>query len=417
MTTATPALPRHIELDALRGFAVMGILLMNIIGFALPELAYINPAIHGASSGADMISWFLSFIFVDGKMRGLFTLLFGASMMLIIERAEAKGENAAKVHFSRMGWLALFGLAHFFLIWFGDILFLYAVIGCLAWFVADWDSDELIRKALLIYVIGFIAYLLFMGSMFYMQYLAEAAGPGSAMDAEYQEIIGEIALSPAKIAQEIAIYQQGSYSQIFADKLTNKWTYPFSLVLTNGTETLPFMMLGMALYKNGFMTGQWDTARYRSWGLRLTGWGLVLVVPLAWLVYWSGFDPLIAFNAALAWSIPSRLLLTVGFAALLILLIRKLAHNFILQRIAAAGRMAFTNYLGTSILMTFIFYGWGLGLFGQFGRAELYLFVLATWGLMLLWSGPWLMHFRYGPLEWLWRSLARGEVQKIRIGK
>ncbi|MEO0441703.1 MAG: DUF418 domain-containing protein [Pseudomonadota bacterium] len=414
MTTATSALPRHIELDALRGFAVMGILLMNIIAFALPELAYINPAIHGASNSADTISWFLSFIFVDGKMRGLFTLLFGASMMLVIARAEAKGENAAKVHFSRMGWLALFGLAHFFLVWFGDILFLYAVIGCLAWFMADWDCDELIRKALLIYAMGFIAYLLFMGSMFYLQYQAQVAGPGSAMDTDFQEMLAEIALSPEMISQEIALYQ-GSYAQILADKLTNHWYGPLSLVLTSGTETLPFMMLGMALYKNGFMTGQWDDARYRSLGLRLTGWGLVLVVPLAWLVYASDFDPLIAFNAALAWSIPSRLLLTVGFAALLILLIRKLAHGPLLQRIAAAGRVAFTNYLGTSILMTFLFYGWGLGLFGQFGRAELTLFVIAAWGLMLLWSKPWLAHYRYGPLEWLWRSLARGEVQKLRI--
>ncbi|MEM8917609.1 MAG: DUF418 domain-containing protein [Pseudomonadota bacterium] len=414
MTAATPALPRHIELDALRGFAVMGILLMNIIAFALPELAYINPAIHGSSSGADTISWFLSFIFVDGKMRGLFTLLFGASMMLIIARAEAKGENAAKVHFSRMGWLALFGLAHFFLIWFGDILFLYAVIGCLAWFVADWDSDELIRKGVLIYAMGFVAWLLFMGSMFFLQYQAQMADPGSATDISFQEMIGELTLSPAKIAQEIAIYQ-GSWFEIVMDKVENYWFEPLFLVFTSGLETLPLMMLGMALYKNGFMTGQWESGRYRSLGLRLTGWGLVLIVPLAALVYWSGFDPLITFNAILAWSIPSRLLLTIGFAALLILLIQRLAHHAILQRIAAAGRVAFSNYLGTSILMTFIFYGWGLGLFGQFGRAELYLFVIATWVLMLLWSKPWLSHFRYGPLEWLWRSLARGEVQKLPI--
>ncbi|SIN59554.1 uncharacterized protein SAMN02745824_0082 [Parasphingorhabdus marina DSM 22363] len=414
MTSAKPALPRHIELDALRGFAVMGILLMNIIGFALLEMAYVNPAVYGMSNNADTISWFLSFVLVDGKMRGLFTLLFGASMMLIIARAEAKGENAAKVHFTRMGWLALFGLAHFFLVWFGDILFLYAVIGCLAWFVADWDSDELIRKALLIYAMGFIAYLLFMGGMFYLEYLAEMAGPGSESDADYRDMLSEIAPGAAVTAEEIAKYQ-GSYFQILTDKLTNKWDGPLILLVMNGLETLPLMMLGMAFYKNGFMTGQWDAARYRSFGLRLVGWGLLLMLPLAWLVWASGFDPLIAINASLAWSIPSRMLLTLGFAALLILLIQKLAHHSILQRIAAAGRVAFTNYLGTSILMTFIFYGWGLGLFGQFGRAELYLFVLGTWIVMLLWSQPWLSHFRYGPLEWLWRSLARGQMQKMRV--
>ena len=117
---------RHISLDAMRGFAVMGILAMNIIGFAMPEWAYVTPAAYGTDTLADKIAWAFSFIFIDGKMRGLFSLLFGASMMLVIDRAAANGESPAQVHFRRMAWLALFGLAHYFFIWFGDILFLYA---------------------------------------------------------------------------------------------------------------------------------------------------------------------------------------------------------------------------------------------------------------------------------------------------
>lgn len=411
---ATTTQTRHITLDALRGFAVMGILLMNIIGFSMPEMAYFSPAVYGGTETPDIIAWLLSFVFVDGKMRGLFTILFGASMMLVIERAEAKGESAAKVHYSRMLWLALFGLAHYFLIWWGDILFIYAMIGCLAYFVAHWDGRKLIRGAVLIYVSGFVAYVLFTGSLFYLQYLAATAGPGSAMDMEYQETIKEIATGAVGIAEDIAIHQ-GSYGTILIDKITEHWWAPLVTLLMTITETLPFMMIGMAFYKSGFMTGEWEAARYKKFGLGFTALGLVLIIPIAVLMIVTNFDPLITLNGSIAWSIPSRLLMTIGYAALLILMIKALSHSALLHRIAAAGRAAFSNYLGTSILMTFIFYGWGLGLYGQVDRAELYLFVPSAWIIMLLWSKPWLMRFRYGPLEWLWRSLARKELQSMKI--
>jgi len=140
---------RHISLDAMRGFAVMGILAMNIIGFAMPEWAYVTPAAYGTDTLADKMAWAFSFVFIDGKMRGLFSLLFGASMMLIIDRAEAKGESAAQVHYRRMAWLALFGLAHYFFIWFGDILFLYAIIGMIAFRFRHWSPERLIKVALI----------------------------------------------------------------------------------------------------------------------------------------------------------------------------------------------------------------------------------------------------------------------------
>src|SRR3546814_11868070 len=106
--------------------------------------------------------------------------------------------------------------------------------------------------------------------------------------------------------------------------------------------------------------------------------------------------------------------MTVGWAALSMLLIRTRASASVRVRLAAAGRMAFTNYLTTSIVMTSIFYGYGLGLFGSVGRAALYLFCLGMWAAMLLWSKPWLDRFHYGPFEWLWRSLARAQRQPMR---
>ncbi|MEO9600006.1 DUF418 domain-containing protein [Parasphingorhabdus sp.] len=407
---------RYLELDALRGFAVMGILAMNIIGFSMPEMAYINPAIYGGTDTPDIVTWFLSFLFVDGKMRGLFTFLFGASLILICDRAAAKGESPAKTHYSRMFWLAVFGLIHFFFIWWGDILFLYAVIGCVAFRMRDWEPAKLVRWGLIIYATGFLGYALFTGSLFYLQYAAAAAGPASDMALEYQETMNEIAPGAAAVSAEIALYLSG-YFDILKHQFSENWFTPIILVLANGMETLPFMMFGMALYKNGFLTGEWGTKEYQKLAIKTLAVGLALLIPLGLWILSSDFDMLITLNAVMAWAMPSRLLMTVGYLALLILVIQHFANHPILRRVAAAGRVAFSNYLGTSILMTFLFYGWGLGLYGSVGRTELTLIVSATWALMLFWSQPWLMRFRYGPLEWLWRSLARGEVQKMTIAK
>ncbi|VAV96548.1 Membrane protein, partial [hydrothermal vent metagenome] len=191
---ATPSSPRYLELDAMRGFAVMGILLMNIVGFAMPDMAYFSPAVYGGTDTPDVIAWALSFVFVDGKMRGLFTLLFGASVMLVIERAEAKGQNSAKIHYSRMLWLAIFGLAHFFFLWSGDILFLYAAIGCIIYFMADMSAEKLFHYGLLIYIAGFIAYSAIMGSLLYMQYQAGLPGASEAVISEFKDAMADFSI-------------------------------------------------------------------------------------------------------------------------------------------------------------------------------------------------------------------------------
>ena len=117
-------------------------------------------------------------------------------------------------------------------------------------------------------------------------------------------------------------------------------------------------------------------------------------------------------KAAIAATVPFRPLMVVAYAALAVLAARR--GGWLVARIAAAGRAAFTNYLGTSILMTGLFYGWGAGLFGRFSRIELWLVVFAMWALMLAWSKPWLERFQYGPFEWLWRTLARWQWQPMR---
>lgn len=402
---------RLITLDALRGFAVMGILAMNITAFSMPFMAYFNPHIYGGDSGANLVSWFFGAVVFDGKMRGFFSLLFGASMMLVIDRAGAKGESAAKTHYARMFWLALFGLCHFFFIWFGDILFLYASVGSIAFAFRNWEAKRLIKWGLVIYLVGTIGYSVAMSGMLMQQNDARAPGASADVVKSYKEMVKPFGAEEAR--KEAALYRS-SYREIVTHKLTKQKFDPLITVLQAIVETLPMMMFGMAMLKSGYITGQADPALYRKWAWGGILVGGVLTTIFACIQFRSGFDSLVVMNAEIAWTGLPRLLMTIGYASALILLIRRFAQSGFIMRVAAAGRAAFTNYLGTSIVMTTIFYGYGLGLYGTIERAALWLFVLGAWAVMLLWSKPWLMRFQYGPLEWLWRSLARMEVQPMR---
>jgi uncharacterized protein len=402
---------RHISLDAMRGFAVMGILAMNIIGFAMPEWAYVSPAAYGTGTLADQIAWAFSFIFIDGKMRGLFSLLFGASMMLIIDRTVTKGESAAQVHYRRMAWLAMFGLAHYFFIWAGDILFLYAIIGMIAFRFRNWSPARLIKVALIIFAVGLAIWGIQFGGLQVFQYFATQPDASADTARQFREMMASTDLA-FDIAPDLALHR-GSYAAIVMDKM-DEWSTPLMSVVQSIGETLPLMMIGMAMQKSGFLTGDWGAADYRRWAMRMLPVGLLLTLVLAvWMVA-VDFDRIAVLAVFYFWGGVPRMMLTIGYAALLIMLIDRYRNHMMLARVAAAGRAAFSNYLGTSIVMTTIFYGYGFGLFGYVGRAGLWLFVLGAWAVMLLWSKPWLIKFHYGPLEYLWRSLARGKVQRMR---
>lgn len=138
---------------------------------------------------------------------------------------------------------------------------------------------------------------------------------------------------------------------------------------------------------------------------------------MAALAIWiasSGFAPLPALGTGLAWSFPFRIPLAVGWAALILWIFTLRRDHLLVERVAAVGRLALSNYLGTSLVMCAIFYGWGLGRFAHVSLAALPLFVLGAWAGMLLWSAWWNRRFALGPAEWLWRSLYRGQAQKIR---
>jgi uncharacterized protein len=412
MTAVTEPLPRIATLDIVRGVAVMGILAMNIVAFAMPFQAYMNPAAFGTEGPVDLASWLLSFIFIDGKMRGLFSFLFGASMLLVIEKAQAKGEDAARIHFRRMLWLLLFGLVHLYLIWFGDILTGYALIGMIAWFLHGLSNRALVRVGIALLLVQL---LVFIGLAFGAFGLSAAAAPGASPETveEWRSLEQDFGLlAGAPLAQKLAVYT-GGYGGILADRVAANAWMPIKGLFMFGWETLAYFLFGMAALRTGFLRGSWSAHAYRRTMLIGFGIGIPAYAVLAWLLIRDDFSVPMVFAVAMAATVPFRPLMIAAIAALIIVLAAR-GRGALVERIAAAGRAAFTNYLGTSLIMTTLFYGYGAGLFGQLSRAELWLVVLPMWALMLLWSKPWLDRFEYGPLEWLWRSLSRGEVQRMR---
>ncbi|MGE0179817.1 MAG: DUF418 domain-containing protein [Sphingomonas sp.] len=402
---------RIAQLDVVRGVAVMGILAMNIVAFTMPFQAYLNPTSYGLDGPADLASWAFNYVFVDGKMRGLFSFLFGASTLLVIERAEAGGQSAVWTHYARMFWLLIFGLAHFYLIWFGDILAAYALVGLVLFLFRSAPVRVLTAWGVVLIGVQCLLMLGFGFRAFELAAAVAAPNPDPALVEEWRgitEIFGRA--TPQQISADIVLHG-GPWTGQVQNRIVEHGAEPFTGIFFFGWETLAYMLFGMAALKSGFFRGEWPAGRYR----RIVLIGLAISVPaygaFAWLLVRDGFTAQMVV-AMFAATTPFRPVMIFAYAALIVLLAR--GGGALAGRIAAAGRAAFTNYLGTSILMTALFYGYGFGLYGTMSRIELWLPVLAVWALMLIWSKPWLERYHYGPLEWLWRSLARMEWQPMR---
>lgn len=409
------ATPRIATLDAVRGAAVMGILLLNIVSFALPAYAYVDPNFAGGAEGANWWSWAIVFVLADGKMRGLFTMLFGASTALVAERALASGESPARVHYARTASLFAIGLIHAYLIWAGDILTLYAVCGALAFVAWRWPVRVLASLGALL-----LLWQLALGLLIYSdtrRFEAAAATPhaSAAVRAQWKDY--QAALLPAHppAAEQVVIYR-GDWPTVARARAEAAVEIETQVMPWMLPETLGLMLLGMALFRAGFFSGGW--ARRHYWAVALIGAGVTLPLYAALAAWQSAtrFDPIVLLLTDPLHLTLLRPALTLAEAALVILFVTSGRARWLAARLTATGRMAFSNYLGTSIVCTLIFYGYGLGWFGRLERWQLYPVVFVIWIAMLGWSQPWLARFAYGPAEWLWRSLARGRWQRFRRG-
>lgn len=402
---------RIATLDTIRGFAVCGILIMNIVSMGEPGYAYVDPNYYGGAHGADLAAWAIAYVVADGKMRCLFTMLFGASLLLITDAAEDKIPGPARVHFSRIFWLFVFGMLHAWFVWYGDILVEYSICGAVAFFGRKWRPSAMAFAAICLIGFDFIQSLISWRDMTVLHALASGPNPPADAVREWGKVITQIVPDKAVIGEELRLYH-GSIADAFAARAPMISLFQFTFLPTWIPGTIGFVFLGMVLYRMGFWTGEWAKRTY-GWMIAAGGIAILLYVPLVRAILAHHFDP--AFlPLADALTLLLRPFLALAYASALILAVQAGVVHRLTARFAAAGRMAFSNYLGTSLIMTTLFYGYGLGLFGTLSRAELYILVVAQWVLILGWSQPWLQHFRYGPFEYVWRSLSRGRLISLR---
>ncbi len=393
---------RIISLDILRGFALLGILIINIQSFAMPGAAYLNPSAWGDLTGINKAVWIASHVLADSKMMAIFSILFGAGIILIIEKASTKGRSGRSLHLKRMFWLLLFGLIHAHLIWYGDILVAYAICGVIAYMFHKKTPKTLIIIGFIFIAIHTLIYTFFGLSIAHIpedQLVEMMADWAPSMDT----MIEEISLVTGSLGDQIAHNSESA---------TMLETFVFFILFLWRATGL--MLIGMALYKSGVLSAQRSTSFYKKGWL----WAWFIGFPIVLLGVYQNFaqDWTYTYSMFIG-SQPNywgSLGVSFGYICLLMLMIQKGTFRGLQDRLASAGQMAFTNYISQSLICVFIFWGAGLGLFGQMDRWQQILVVFGVWTLQLLWSKPWLERYKFGPLEWLWRSLTYGQFQKMK---
>jgi uncharacterized protein len=403
MTPAPVARTDRLEtLDVLRGFALLGILAMNIRIMAAPFGAYMYPIGLFEYSGASRAAYLFSATVFDLKMMGLFSMLFGASVLLYAGKA---GDHSAPIRtlwFRRMFWLLVIGLVHAYFIWDGDILVPYALCGMIVlWWVRRFSAPALLAAAATMLLIG--------------------AGLSIGHATSWPN------MSEAERAQELPLFmpsveelqvQLDAMLGSYAGTIQHRASFVFLMqTLVFGTfffwRCSGMMLLGMALYKWGFLDGRRSAGHYGlvaaiclPLGLGLAGYGAAeidrirYVVPERWLLD--------------LWNYAGAIFASVGYAAVVILVVKVDLLRRVRAALAAVGQMALTNYLLHSIITAVLFLGAGFGLAGRFDYAEQFLVVAVIWVVQLLASPLWLGRYRFGPAEWLWRSLTYWHRQPMR---
>lgn len=389
------------QLDVMRGFALLGILIMNIISFGLPQPHYFNPHAEGPLHGWNRGALLFSELFANEKFMGLFSLLFGASVVLFTDKVEEKGRSALAFHMRRNGWLLVFGLLHAYLLWVGDILVTYALCSVWLFFVRKWSARSLIIASGLSLLVLLLVDALMGLSVPY--WTAE----------DLTEFAAFWAPGSATIAEEVAA-MRGSWS----DQMTIR--VPGALAMQ--TEYLPMlalratamMLLGMGLYKVGVLNG----SRGQRWngglaiigmavGVAITGWGFHFSEAREWSMN-------VFFNGSLLRSL-GMVFLVMGYVGGILWLCGGAKRDWLERWLAPLGRMALTNYLAQTVICTTLMYGHGFGMFGSLGRAQLWFVVLPIWGVQIIASKWWMDRFAFGPIEWAWRTLTHWRIQPMSV--
>jgi uncharacterized protein len=387
---ATAASQRIHSLDLLRGFAILGILIMNIISFSHFGTGYLNPTLGAGIEGYN--AWFHGFshLFADMRFMSLFSMLFGAGIVLFSENAERKGIKVAKYHYRRMFFLMVFGVIHAYLIWMGDILIQYAICGSLVFLLRKAKTRTLIILASIFFVIPILFSL--------MTYYAT---PKSMLE----EIFSFWNPSAEAIANETNAYL-GSYLDQMEPRVEGATMMLTSYFLFEAIWRISTMMiLGMILYRKGVLNASFPAGWYQRLFLFAFSIGLFISAVGLYRSYEKNWEGIWYMNIGHHYNYVASLFMALGYIGLIMLWSKSEGVlSGLKSRVEAAGRMAFTNYIGTSIICITIFYGHGLGLFGKLDRLQQWGIILFVWILILYLSPLILSKYKQGPLEWLWRK-------------
>lgn len=415
------------SLDIMRGIVLCGILLMNITAFGLYG-SYSNPTVSGGSTGFNLFSWYANNMLFEGTMRALFSLLFGVGMFVLLDRLEKKGAgiSGADIYFRRLTWLLVFGLIHgYLLLWTGEILFDYALLGFIVYAFRNWRPRNLVIA---------VAILLSVGTLWsFIDYRSNIKFKDQAILAEKnlsegKELTGELKeahykwdkmereKSPEFVA-EFNKKMQGNYFSLVAHlapinrETDTKWPYRYDL-----WDILSMMLLGIAFYKWGILAAK---KSYRFYGIMVAisyAIGLSVNYYESQSILNSNFSFLGFSRANITYDV-GRVAMAIGHIGMIMLFSKTRYLGWLKMRISAVGKMALTNYIMHSVICMIVFTGVGFGLFGQLQRYELLYVVFSIWIFQLAVSPIWLRYFQYGPLEWIWRNLSYGKVFPFRVVK
>jgi uncharacterized protein len=417
-------------IDALRGVALLGILLMNIPGFAMPERFS-----ESFKSDPTNINFWLSAVIsvgFEGKMRALFGMIFGAGVLLFVSKKEQAGRSVTALFYRRMFWLVLFGLIHAHLIlWIGDILYLYGFCGMIVYLFRRVKPVYLAMAVPLVAVADFTT-----GTLFY-QYVrnqriayveaSTVAAENKPLTESQQKAITQwrelekTFLPNLEDAKENTRKMKSDYATVASRLRPLAWKVETIFLPIEIWDSLALMFLGLALYRWGFLSGQWSNRAYAQ--VAAIGYGIGL--PLAAYSFYHSYIYSPNLEAKLRYMelVPivwvrliypfQRIFLVMAHVSAIILLYKSGYVQRLFRRLEAVGQMALSNYIMHSAICTLFFFGYGLNFYGELDFYQIYFPVLAIWIIQLVISPIWLRYFLFGPLEWVWRSLTYWRIQPI----
>ena len=418
-------------IDMIRGFALLGILMMNIPGFGISDAAY-QQILGGPHTTVDYWTMATVSTLFEGTMRGLFSMLFGAGMILFtMNKKETPGGPAvAEYYYRRLGWLVVFGLFNaYILLWQGDILFYYGLAGMLLYPFRKTSAKWLLILGFVCIGIGMYKTASWYGETrenrkgYKEAVAAEKEGKKPTEKQEQQRgawtgFEGNFKTDTARVNEGIR-NMRGDYGSVFNHLMPRNAGNETWGTYHGSWDVLSMMFIGMGLFVLGFFSNKRSTSTYIM--TLLIGYGLG--IPLGWISFNDGLTGWVSNIATYVdtyrqphWLLYDfkRMFLALGHASVLMLVFRTRAIPWLMKGLSNVGQMAFTNYLMQSIICSLFFYGYGLGNYNKLSFHQLYYVVGAVWIFQLIFSAIWLRYFKFGPFEWAWRSLTYWKKQGMR---